>query len=74
VSWEDGKLRLRTSSTRAGTLEHWEYDTFQVRWDNAWEGSSFSTFTIGPDGEPSQLDFEGAVLRRVESSRERVQR
>jgi CubicO group peptidase (beta-lactamase class C family) len=74
VSWEDGKLRLRTSSTRAGTLEHWEYDTFQVRWDNAWEGSSFATFTIGRDGVPSQLDFEGAVLRRVESSRERVQR
>jgi CubicO group peptidase (beta-lactamase class C family) len=74
VSLDDGKLRLRTSTTHAGTLEHWEYDTFRVRWDNAWEGTSFATFTIGRDGVPSRLDFEGAVLRRAERSRERAQR
>jgi hypothetical protein len=66
VSFESGKLRLRSSSTHAGTLEHWEYDTFRVRWDNAWEGTSFATFTIGRDGVPTRLDFEDAVLRRVE--------
>jgi CubicO group peptidase (beta-lactamase class C family) len=66
VSFESGKLRLRSSSTHAGTLEHWEYDTFRMRWDNAWEGTSFATFTIGRDGVPTRLDFEDAVLRRVE--------
>ena len=74
VSLENGKLRLRASSTHAGTLEHWEYDTFRLRWDNAWEGSSFATFTIGRDGAPSRLDFQGAVLRRVERQRASVQR
>ena len=74
VSLEEGKLRLRTSSTRAGTLEHWEYDTFRVHWDHAWEGTSFATFTIGRDGVPSRLDLEGAVLRRVERQREHAQR
>lgn len=74
VTAEDGKLRLRTSSTHAGTLEHWEYDTFRVHWDLPWEGTSFATFTIGRDGVPSRLDFEGAVLRRDERSRERAQR
>ena len=74
VSWENGTLRLRTSSTHAGTLEHWEYDTFRLHWDNAWEGTSFATFTIGRDGTPSRLDFSGAVLRRVDRQRENAQR
>ncbi|HKW47187.1 MAG TPA: serine hydrolase [Gemmatimonadaceae bacterium] len=74
VSFENGKLRLRSSSTHAGTLEHWEYDTFRVRWDNVWEGSQFATFTIGRDGLPSRLDFDGAVLRRVEHQHSSAQR
>ena len=68
VSAENGKLRLRTSSTRAGTLEHWQYDSFRVRWDNAWEGTDIVTFTIGGSGQPSRLDMGGTVLRRVEKS------
>lgn len=74
VSLENGKLRLHASSTHAGTLEHWEYDTFRLRWDNAWEGTEFVTFTIGRDGSPSRLDFGGALLRRVERQRANVQR
>jgi CubicO group peptidase (beta-lactamase class C family) len=74
VSLENGKLRLRSSSTHAGTLEHWEYDTFRLRWDNAWEGTQFATFTIGRDGAPSRLDFGGAMLRRVEHPRASAQR
>jgi hypothetical protein len=74
VTFDSGKLRLRTSSTHAGTLEHWEYDTFRLHWDNQWEGTSFATFTIGRDGTPSRLDFEGAMLRRADHQRDRVQR
>ncbi|MFL5614489.1 MAG: serine hydrolase [Gemmatimonadaceae bacterium] len=74
ITIENGKLRLRASSTHAGTLDHWEYDTFRLRWDNAWEGSDFVTFTIGRDGAPSRLDYEGAMLRRVERQRASAQR
>jgi hypothetical protein len=74
VSLENGKLRLRASSTHAGTLEHWEYDTFRLHWDNAWEGTSFVTFTIGRDGAPSKLDLEGATLRRADRMRASAQR
>jgi CubicO group peptidase (beta-lactamase class C family) len=74
VSLENGKLRLRASSTHAGTLEHWEYDTFRLHWDNAWEGTSFVTFTIGRDGAPSKLELEGATLRRVDRMRASAQR
>ena len=65
VSLEQGKLRLRTSSMHAGTLEHWEYDTFRLRWDNAWEGTDYITFTIR-NGRPSRMDMDGIMLRRVE--------
>jgi CubicO group peptidase (beta-lactamase class C family) len=74
VTLENGALRLRTSSTHAGTLEHWEYDTFRLRWDNAWEGSDYTTFTIGRDGTPSRLDLDGAMLRRVDRQRASAQR
>jgi CubicO group peptidase (beta-lactamase class C family) len=69
VTMENGKLRIRTSSTHAGTLEHWEYDTFRVHWDFAWEGTEFATFTIGRDGTPSRLDIGGDMLRRVDRQR-----
>ena len=74
VTLENGKLRLRASSTHAGTLEHWEYDTFRLRWDNAWEGFDYATFTIGRDGSPSRLDLGGATLRRLDRQRANAQR
>jgi CubicO group peptidase (beta-lactamase class C family) len=74
VTLENGKLRLRASSTHAGTLEHWEYDTFRLRWDNLWEGSDYVTFTIGRDGSPSRFDLDGAILRRVDRQRASAQR
>jgi len=74
VSLEKGKLRLRASSEHAGTLEHWEYDTFRLHWDNVWKGTSFVTFTIGRDGAPSKLDLEGSTLRRVDRMRASAQR
>ena len=65
VSLEQGRLRLRTSAVHAGTLEHWEYDTFRLRWDNVWEGTDLVTFMIG-NGRPSRMELEGITLRRVE--------
>ena len=69
VSFQNGKLRLRSGPDHAGDLEHWEYDTFRVRWDYAWEDTEPATFTIGAGGRPSRLDFSGATLRRVDPSR-----
>lgn len=68
VSIENGKLRARVSSFRAGSVEHWQYDTFRIRWDNRWDGASLLTFTIGREGIPSTANYAGFTLRR-ESSR-----
>jgi hypothetical protein len=48
-----GKLVLRFSRTPAltGDLEHWQYDTFIVRWrDRELRADAFVTFALDPDG------------------------
>ena len=66
VTYQNGKLELQRGARRA-TLEHWHYDTFRVRWENAWQGSSMLTFVIGPRGTPDRLEMSGATWRRAEA-------
>lgn len=65
VTLENGRLRLRYSSTSAATLEHWQYDTFRARWDARWRGFQSLTFVIDADGLPARLEMGGATYRRV---------
>lgn len=67
VTMENGALRYRFSSTQAGTLEHWQYDTFRVVWDDWWRGRSTITFVVGPDGAADRLDVGNFELRRARS-------
>ena len=64
VTYENGALRFRTSSKQAGSMEHWQYDTFRVNWDAVWRGSPIVTFVLGPDGKPAEVRMGGGVLRR----------
>lgn len=53
VEERDGKLRMRFTHTPdlVGTLEHWQYDTFVVRWDNrTLLADAYVTFTLKADG------------------------
>jgi hypothetical protein len=56
-------LRLRVG-TLEGTLEHWQYDTFRVRWDQRWQGSQLVTFVLGADGAPARLEMGGRTFAR----------
>jgi CubicO group peptidase (beta-lactamase class C family) len=64
VTYENGALRYRTSSKQAGSLEHWQYDTFRVNWDAAWRGRPMVTFVVGADGKPAEVRTGSATLRR----------
>jgi len=64
VTYENGALRLRTSSKQAGSMAHWQYDSFRVNWDAAWRGSPMVTFVLGADGRPAEVRMGGGVLRR----------
>ena len=66
ITSEDGVLRYRLGSTQAGTLEHWQYDSFRVLWDDWWRGRSTITFTVGPNGNADRLDAGNVELRRAQ--------
>jgi hypothetical protein len=53
VEVADGKLQMRFSHTPGltGTLEHWQYETFIVRWkDRSLDADAYVTFDLNPDG------------------------
>jgi CubicO group peptidase (beta-lactamase class C family) len=58
IANENGKLVLRFSHTPAltGDLEHWQYDTFKVRWrDRSLNADAFLWFALKPDGTIEQM-------------------
>jgi CubicO group peptidase (beta-lactamase class C family) len=56
-----GKLVMRFSKTKAltGDLEHWQYDTFVVRWrDRELRADAYVTFALNPDGSIDRVKME----------------
>lgn len=64
VSERSGVLRFDLGPALAGNMEHWQYDTFRVRYDDRWQGTDILTFTIG-DGVASELRIGDLTLVRV---------
>jgi hypothetical protein len=66
IAFEQDKLVMRFSHTPSlvGDLEHWQYDTFVVRWrDRELRADAFVTFGLNPDGSIDQ-----AKMRAVSAS------
>ena len=58
-------LRLKVG-TLEGSLEHWQYDTFRIVWDNRWQGKELLTFVLGTDGAPSRVEIDGRTFTRTD--------
>ncbi|MEQ4573728.1 MAG: serine hydrolase [Gammaproteobacteria bacterium] len=61
VRREGERLRLQFSKTAQllGTLEHWQHDTFIVRWDDrSLNADAFVTFALTPDGKVREARME----------------
>jgi uncharacterized protein DUF3471 len=65
VSTAGDGLRFKAGRLE-GTLEHWQYDTFRVRWDHRWQGTALVTFILGADGSPSRLEMGGQEFTRTD--------
>ncbi|HEY1771625.1 MAG TPA: serine hydrolase [Gammaproteobacteria bacterium] len=66
VSLARGKLTLHVSKRFNGELKHWDYDTFQVRWDYAYLGKEYVTFDSDARGRPVSITLPGfATYLRV---------
>jgi CubicO group peptidase (beta-lactamase class C family) len=58
VSAEDGHLVLRLGNPMfVGDLEHWNGDTFHVRWRYRFYGDTYVTFDVDALGEPTRLSL-----------------
>jgi CubicO group peptidase (beta-lactamase class C family) len=63
VVQEGAKLRMRfkPSPLLAGTLQHWQHDTFLVKWDDrTLNGDAFVTFSLDADGKVREARMEAA--------------
>jgi len=61
LSEENGRLVLRFGRTPAlvGDLEHWQHDTFVVRWrDRELRADAYITFALNPDGSIERARME----------------
>jgi hypothetical protein len=81
IAEEGGKLVMRFTETPSlvGDLEHWQYDTFVVRWrGRELRADAFVTFALNPDGTIDQakmravspatdfsFDFQDLLLRPI---------
>ena len=63
IEARDGGLRMRAprSPLLQGSLQHWQHDTFLVKWDErTLNGDAFVTFALDPDGRPREARMEAA--------------
>jgi hypothetical protein len=69
VSVRDGMLDLKYGSTRAGKLEHWQYDTFRARWDDVRSRPSNVVFAPDGTGGVATLRAFGVTFTRAPQAR-----
>ncbi len=72
-------MKFTKTPSLVGDLEHWQYDTFVVRWrDRELRADAFVTFSLTPDGAIDQakmaavspatdfsFDFQDLLLKPV---------
>ncbi len=61
IAAQGGRLRMQFAHTPllAGTLEHWQHDTFIVRWDDrTLNADAFVAFALDPDGKVREVRMQ----------------
>jgi CubicO group peptidase (beta-lactamase class C family) len=78
-------IRMTHTPSMVGDLEHWQYETFKVRWrDRTLRADAFITFQLDAEGKPVRatmepespavdfsFDYQDLRLERVETAGER---
>lgn len=60
IGEQAGKLRIDFKQTpnMAGTLEHWQYDTFRTRWDDSAIEPAYVTFALDAEGKIASITMK----------------
>jgi CubicO group peptidase (beta-lactamase class C family) len=57
IKFSEGKLTAQFGPNFNGDLEHWNYDTFQVKWRDPVQGKGFMQFRLNAMGKVEAVDF-----------------
>lgn len=63
IRMANGALVLSRSPLLTGTLEHWHYDTFRIRWNARYLGTDMLIFRLGVDGNVQSLEIGNQSFR-----------
>ena len=57
---DGGRLRIdfRQTPDMAGTLSHWQYDTFRVDWDDPSIEPAYATFALDAEGKVARITMK----------------
>ncbi|MEK7380367.1 MAG: serine hydrolase [Gemmatimonadota bacterium] len=56
IALKDGKLWYQQSEWLTGEMEHWQYDTFRIRWVKPWMGTALVTFPVAETGMVTRME------------------
>src|SRR5262249_36192012 len=59
IAFENGRLIAHFGPNFTGDLEHWNYDTFRVKWRDPMEGRTFLNFRLNTQGRVDSMNIEG---------------
>ncbi|WP_420147275.1 serine hydrolase [Spirosoma sp.] len=71
VTLQNGSLRVSLNDMMTGKLEHWNYDTFRLTYDQFWNGHDPVSFTLNSQGRVGALRWGGAELTKVPEATEK---
>ncbi len=61
----NGKLTSITNHITTGTIDHWNYDTFRLVYDQKWKGKEYLNFHLNTEGKVSEISMNGVVLEKI---------
>ena len=65
VTLQDDALRVSLNNTMTGKLEHWNFDTFRLNYDQFWNGHDPVNFVLNTQGKVGSLRWGGAELMKM---------
>ncbi|MFD2933997.1 serine hydrolase [Spirosoma flavum] len=65
VTLRDGKLYTSLNNVMTGYLDHWNFDTFRLTYDQFWNGKEPVSFVLNTQGKVAKLTISGLELAKA---------
>ena len=65
VTLQNGTLRLSINNLMTGKLDHWNFDTFRLNFDQFWYGHDPVSFQLNTQGRVASLRWNGTDLMKM---------